>query len=201
MKWSRFALPQNRTWFEEGGWNVIDDRSGLKVKASTTSRQWDGMRTTRALRRHEQDFLRATKERIRAPWNRVEQDDSFRVQGATLTNGNFVTDTDWTKGASWTIDTSKQAATYTAGSTDTLYQSVDAVSGKKYEVEFTVFNWVGAGSVTPSVGTASGTAVSANGTYKQTITSSGTTPDRLTFTPGAGGTSFDLDFVRILRTG
>ena len=201
MKWAAFVEKTGGTRFVEGDWNVIDDRSGRKVKASDVGLQWDGMRTTRPQRRHEQDFIRSTPERIRTPWARIDPDDTFVNQFAKVTNGNFITDSGWTKGASWSIDTSKDAATYTAGSTDTLYQSVSALTGKIYEVEFTVFNWVGNGSITPSIGTASGTARTGNGTYKENITSGGTNPDRLTFTPGAGGTSFDLDFVRVLRVG
>ena len=202
MKWKQFINPRNGTWFRAGDWNAIDDRSGKKVKASTETKQWDGFYSTRSQRRHEQDFLRGVKERIRTPWNRTEgSDDTFVNTAAIVTNGNFVTDTAWTKGASWSIDTDKQAASYAAGSTDTMYQDIGAVTGKKYQVVYTVYNYVGAGSVTASIGTASGTARTGNGTYSEDITSAGTTPSRLTFTPGAGGTSFDIDFVRVLRVG
>ena len=202
MKWKQFINPRNGTWFTPGDWNAIDDRSGKKVKASAASKQWDGFMTTQALRRHEQDFLRGIKERIRTPWNRTEGSaDVFVNAAAIVTNGNFITDTAWTKGASWSIDTDKQAASYAAGTTDTMYQDVNAVSGATYEVVYTVFNYVGAGSVTASIGTASGTARTSDGTYTENITSAGTTPSRLTFTPGAGGTSFDIDYVRVLRVG
>ena len=84
MKWGKFRTPQNQTRFQEGDWNVLDDRSGRKVKASETGLQWDGMRTTRPLRRHEQDFLRSTPERT--PWTRVEPDDTFVNGDFTATN-------------------------------------------------------------------------------------------------------------------
>ena len=77
MKWRKFLTPSDGTTFIAGDWNAIDDRSGLKLKASTVRHQWDGMRTAKPQRRHEQDFLRATPERIRTPWSRVEPDDKF----------------------------------------------------------------------------------------------------------------------------
>ena len=199
MKWSKFATSQSQTRFNAGDWNTIDDRSGRKVKASATSKQWDGMRTTQALRRHEQDFLRGIKEVIRTPWARTEVTDTFVNQAATVTNGRFTTDTGWTKGSSWT--TASGFAAWVAGSSDTMYQSVDAVSGKVYEVTFTLYDYVGAGSLTVSVGTASGTARTSAGTYTENITSAGTNPERLTFTPDAAGTSFKVDDVRVLRVG
>ena len=201
MKWSRFLSPRDKTKFVDGDFNVIDDRSGRKVKASQTSLQWDGMRLVGAERRHEQDFIRSTPERIRTPWARVEADTVFVNTAAVVTNGTFITDSGWTKGDSWSIDTNKQAASYAAGGTDTLYQSVGALDSSQYEVIYTVFNYVGAGSITASLGTASGAARTGNGTYTETITSSGSNPDRLTFTPASGVTSFDLDFVNVLRVG
>jgi len=187
--------------FVTGDHNVIDDYTGFKVKASTLKPQWDGFRTqaSNLSERHPQDFIRATKERIGTPWNRSPQPEVFMNQDAIVTNGTFIADTDWEKGSSWGI--ANGYATYTAGSTDTLYQSVNAVSGKIYEVVYTVFNYVGAGSITASLGTTSGTARTGNGEFSEKITSGGANADRLTFTPGAGGTSFNIDFVRVLRVG
>lgn len=198
MKWAKFSTPQTETTFKEGDWNVIDDRFGHKVKASETTKQWDGMRSIGSQQRHPQDFIRAKPERIGTPWSRPETL-TYVNQGAVLLNGDFLTDTDWTKGASWAI--ANGVATYTAGSTDTLYQDISAISGKIYEVEFTVFKYVGTGSVTVSIGTASGTARTTNGTYIEKITSAGSNASRLTLTPASGATSFNIDFVRVLRVG
>ena len=77
MKFRKFANPPNRTYFTPGDWNMIDDRFGIKIKASDTTRQWDGFRTKAAERRHEQDFIRSVNERIRSPWNRPEATDTF----------------------------------------------------------------------------------------------------------------------------
>ena len=67
MKWDKFITSPTGTNFVAGDWNAIDDISGLKLKASEIKLQWDGQRTRNPLRRHEQDFLRSTKERIRTP--------------------------------------------------------------------------------------------------------------------------------------
>jgi hypothetical protein len=61
----------------DGDWNAIDDVTGFKVKASTITRQWDGMRTNHAVLRHPQDFIRAQAEQIRTPWARGEPGDTF----------------------------------------------------------------------------------------------------------------------------
>ena len=204
MKWCRFTRSPGDTEFVPGDWNTIDDITGFKVKASTTTKEWDGFRSQKSLPRHEQDFIRSTNETIRAPWSRPEPSADFTNAGAEVENGNFLSSTGWTLGASWAITTRTLLtgyASYTAGSTDTMYQDVNGVTGKVYLVAFTVSNYVGAGSVTASMGTGSGTARTADGTYIEEITSSGTNPQRLTFTPAAGGTSFDIDNVSVLRVG
>lgn len=198
MKWDRFIDRPHKTKFVGGDWNVIDDETGFKVKASTVGKQWDGFRLVDPKIRHPQDFLRSRTERIRTPWARPEVADTFRKEGVIFTNGNFVNTTGWTLGSSWGI--ANGFATWTAGSTDTMYQSVNAQSGKIYEVTFDLFSYVGAGGLTPSIGTQSGTTRTQNGTYTEQITSDGVN-DRLTFTPTAGGTSFNIDNVRVLRVG
>lgn len=70
--------------FVEGDWNVIDDLTGLKLKASQTRKRWDNaiVRADLWEERHPQDFLRGRKEKIGAPWARPEQDDNFGQTGA-----------------------------------------------------------------------------------------------------------------------
>lgn len=196
MKYDRWRESQSdgRNEFVAGTWNAIDDRSGHKVKANKLRKQWDGFRTVKPQKRHEQDFLRSRKEKIGTPWTRPRTD-NFVNEFTTLRNGNFITDTDWTKGVSWSI--TNGFATY-SGSTDTMYQDANAVNGKIYEVVFTIFDY-SSGSLTASIGTASGTARSGNGTFTENITSSGANSARLTFTPATG--AFKLDSVRILRVG
>ena len=65
--------------FIPGDWNVICDVSGFKMKASECVKQWDGawVRKDLARPRHPQDSIRGHPERIRTPWSRPEQTDTF----------------------------------------------------------------------------------------------------------------------------
>lgn len=105
-------------------------------------------------------------------------------------NGNFASDTVWTKGANWTIAGGK--ATKSAGAANNLTDSTRvAVVGRTYRVEFTIENYGGAGALTPTMG-ANGTARTANGTYVEYITATGATALAL-----AGGTSFSGDVKNV----
>lgn len=110
-----------------------------------------------------------------------------------ITNGTFDTDTDWTKGAGWTI------AAGTAdinGGPSFLTQSVGAQSGAK-TLQFTVLNFVG-GAIDIrlySAGTSvfTGTTRSANGTYSE---AANVTFDEVRFF-AASGTQLSIDDVSI----
>ena len=75
MKWDAF-IGKDSDHFVPGDWNVIDDMTGMKVKASQTVKQWDGFRTTKPRPRHPQDFLRSVPEKT-IPWGRTEQTDTY----------------------------------------------------------------------------------------------------------------------------
>ena len=96
-----------------------------------------------------------------------------------VTNGQFATDTVWTKETGWTI--AGGVATHAAGSTlGTLSQDTVEVAAEIYKVIFTVLSQT-AGSVTVSIGGVSGTLRNTNGTFTEYITATGT--GNLTFTP------------------
>ena len=57
-----------------------------------------------------------------------------------MTNGGFATDTDWTKGTGWTINTTTGVASHAAGSSGNLDQSIPLVTGAAYEVRLTLSN-------------------------------------------------------------
>lgn len=82
-------------------------------------------------------------------------------------NGDFATDTIWTKGTGWTIAGGVAVATAATGD---LTQSITGlVTGKSYEVTFTISGYV-SGSVQILVGSGStSTTRNANGTYTATI--------------------------------
>jgi hypothetical protein len=97
-----------------------------------------------------------------APWP------TPRVIGEELvTNGGFDADSDWTKGAGWTI--SGGVATKAAGTASLISQSPGLSLGKVYQVSFTVSGGT-AGTIKAYVGSGgAGTTVSANGTYTQQV--------------------------------
>lgn len=94
-----------------------------------------------------------------------------------IINGDFATDTIWTKGANWTI--SGGNATHAAGATADLSQNNIIGAARTYELTFTVSGRT-AGTITPKLGTTAGTARSTNATFVETIASNGTD---LVFTP------------------
>ena len=89
-----------------------------------------------------------------------------------ITNGDFATDSDWTKGTGWTI--SGGTANFTpSGSFINLTQSGILTSGKNYTVVYTLSN-VTAGNVRARLGTQDGANSSSDGTYTSIITANGT---------------------------
>jgi hypothetical protein len=90
-----------------------------------------------------------------------------------VSNGDFATDTIWTKGTGWTI--AAGVGSHAAGTASDIEQTVSITEDTYYRVAFDVANRT-AGSVTPVVGGTSGTAISANGTdNRETIRAGATT--------------------------
>ena len=90
-----------------------------------------------------------------------------------VTNGDFATDANWSKGAGWTIS---GGAANASNATSDLYQENVIEIGKYYQVTFTISNYVG-GSVRVELANNSfaGTEWSANGTYTEILLSGSTT--------------------------
>ncbi|MBI2103898.1 LamG domain-containing protein [Candidatus Woesebacteria bacterium] len=107
-------------------------------------------------------------------------------------NGTFDTDTVWTKATEWTIAGGVASANNSSGVDKYLTQTSPLVAGKVYEATFTVLNY-SAGGVRLLIGNAAvGTIRTANGTYTQTIVSSGNTTLYVDALPGFIG---DVDNV------
>ena len=89
-------------------------------------------------------------------------------------NGDFATDSDWSKGTGWTISGGKANADGTSGSNN-LSQSGILVVGEQYEINITISNYV-SGNVEVSAGASPRGTITANGTYTfyQTCTPSTT---------------------------
>lgn len=69
--------------YHHGDFNRICDRSGFKVKASDTVREWNGQIVKRefAEPRHPQDFVRGRKDQQTVHMPRPEAPDSFLNPG------------------------------------------------------------------------------------------------------------------------
>lgn len=137
---------------------------------------------------------------IKAAWDsQISGNEIAYGIGEIVLNSGFDTDTVWTKGANWTISGGK--AVHAAGSTEALSQSIDYLkSGEIYNVWFNVSERT-AGSVTVSLGAATGSARTGDATvdgltYCEALTAAAGSPLTLAITPT---TDFDgkIDNVRI----
>ena len=86
-----------------------------------------------------------------------------------VVNGDFATDSDWTKGTGITI--SGGSANFTGSANANINQDIGLITGKTYKIVFTVSNYV-SGDIDYNVGgnTRKG-AISANGTYTDYVVS------------------------------
>lgn len=116
--------------------------------------------------------------------------------GADLVvNGDFASDTVWTKGTGWVI--AAGAATFVGGTPDYLKQTGIVTVGKIYKVTFTVTAIVGAASLSTYIGDSPSLgAVSALGTYSY-IGMAAVTTLGLAFrgNSSSGATSISIDNV------
>lgn len=117
----------------------------------------------------------------------------FSIGPELVTNGDFATDTVWTKGTGWTIASGVATATNASG---TLSQSIPALTpGLTYRVEYTLTLVSGSVNIQPNLGSTVATSRSASGTYSQNIVHAGATT--LTFViVGQSGTS-NIDNVSV----
>lgn len=111
-------------------------------------------------------------------------------------NGDFASDTVWTKGAGFSI-AGGRASRIVDASTSMLSQPVAFVAGRSYRVVFTVLNFVSGQFLPRFVGgtTRSGTLRTANGTYTETLLANA---GNITFQFFASGATLaDIDDVSI----
>lgn len=109
-----------------------------------------------------------------------------------LTNGTFTgSATGWTLGSGYAY--SSNSVSKTSNGTAALTQSFTGYLQREYLLTYTISNWT-VGTVTPSVGGFTGTAVSANGTYTERFVATATT--QLAFTP-SNTARFTIDSVSL----
>lgn len=140
---------------------LLHDQAGI----ATNSYTWDAVLAVTANVRVEVATVRDGLE----SWQRNTH--VVQVQAATnlVTNGAMTTDTDWTKGAGWTIASGQ--ASKAAGTASPLSQPIAFVAGGIYRVTFALS--ISAGSVTPRFTggtTRTGTARTATGTHVEDLT-------------------------------
>jgi hypothetical protein len=113
-------------------------------------------------------------------------------------NGDFSSDTVWTKGAGWTI--SGGVATKTAGSASSINQAISTVPGGVYEITYTVTSiTAGLFAARLSSPNVSATSRTAPGTYTQTLTAvAGQTLFNIAASTDAAGS---VDNVSVRRIG
>jgi hypothetical protein len=98
--------------------------------------------------------------------NLVNNGDFSELGSELVTNGNFNTDSDWTKGTGWSISGGKAVGVNAIGN---LQQSISVTSGSIYKVSFYVSDYV-SGQVRLQTNQQNSIVVSANGTYVQYLT-------------------------------
>ena len=104
---------------------------------------------------------------------------SARISAAdVLGNGQFTTDTDWTKGTGVTIADDKLKFSSVNSGVGALSVTDTVTAGKQYNVQFTVADY-SSGGVYVKLGNTAGTTVTANGDYNQNITPESTTTIQL----------------------
>ena len=65
------------------------------------------------------------------------------LSGDVVVNGYFATDTDWTKGTWWTINTISWVAEHAAGSASDLSQTVTVLNATKYRIAISMYRQAG----------------------------------------------------------
>ena len=106
-----------------------------------------------------------------------------------------VTAANWTLGTGWTISGSQLRKSANGTGTAQPKTALAITAGVTYDVSITVSNWT-AGSFSYTLGGVSGGSISANGTYTNAITATGT--GNLIFTPTTSASRFYITAVSVI---
>ena len=146
---------------------AYDNGKILSVKPNTSVGDFDFTRNSSATRVNSQGLI----EDVQILSSNLVTNGDFSQEGSELvTNGDFATDSNWNKGANWSIEDNKLVGSNADTST---YQGVGIQVNKSYKIQFTVIDYV-SGSVRPLLNglpNVDGTNVSSNGTYTQYLQS------------------------------
>ena len=92
-----------------------------------------------------------------------------KIGDELVTNGDFATDSDWSKGTGWVISGGKANCEGTQSGNTNIYQSISFVVGKVYKVTYELSN-VTFGSSKIVFGDTGGTLRSSNGIFTEYYT-------------------------------
>jgi len=95
----------------------------------------------------------------------LDQSQGLVLGPELVVNGDFDTDTNWTKDPGWSISGGVAVASAAVNGTN-LRQTTTAIAGKTYEITFTIVS-LSAGGVYPSVGGSVGAVCTTVGTFTQ----------------------------------
>jgi hypothetical protein len=117
-------------------------------------------------------------------------DDIIGATGSEMVvNGSFTGDTDWTKGADWTLPGTVATCAPGAGTVLEPAAALTVVAGATYQVTYTMSGFT-AGTCTVSIGGTSGSARGSNATFTELLVASDTS--NLKFTGNAAG-NYNID--------
>ena len=100
----------------------------------------------------------------------------FDGQPNLVTNGTFDTDSDWTKGAGWSIGSGVASASSATGN---LQQTGVATANKWYKIQFYISAYT-SGTITPNIGGTSGASYNSTGWKSEIFRANGTPVNFLT---------------------
>ena len=161
------TINNTNLYFNNGGaGNLIGSIDNVSVKQEIDG-NFDFTRNSSATRVNSQGLI----EDVQILSSNLVSNGDFSQEGSELiTNGDFATDSNWNKGANWSIEDNKLVGSNADTST---YQGVGIQVNKSYKIQFTVIDYV-SGSVRPLLNglpNVDGTNVSSNGTYTQYLQS------------------------------
>ena len=114
-----------------------------------------------------------------------------------VTNGDFATDSDWTKGTGWTISGGKANGASAGGD---VTQAISIPINKTYRVNYTISNYSSGIFRIILGGYVAGTNRSANGTYTDILTVSNTSSNSLLYLAGdVSAVTLSIDNVSVME--
>lgn len=179
------------TW--DGEWFNIDRGTPT---LSTTASDIVGINTPAASSSLPGGFMQgSTSSSKMAPPGTIGTTTAALSAASVVTNGEFSTDSAWTKGSGVTIASDKLTFTSVASGVGATNSATITV-GKEYEVKFTVSGFSSGGCYV-KLGATAGTTVTANGDYTQSITPESTTA--IAILSSAAGSTLDVEGITIVE--